>query len=154
MIATALAEEAVLLAGLHTLGHHFEPQGMRHQNDGLHDCGIVRIAGEVADERPIDLELADRQALELAERGMAGTEIVHRDLHSEAFAHLRKLLQGEAALFDQQALCNLELEPLRVEAGALEDCHQRFGALAAQLIGREIDRQGEHRAASARHCIA
>jgi hypothetical protein len=41
-----------------------------------HDHVVVLVVGHAEDERLVDLHDVDRQALELPERGEAGTEVV------------------------------------------------------------------------------
>jgi hypothetical protein len=50
------------------------------------------IGGQVADEALVDLQLVHREALEVAQAGIAGAEIVDRQAH----AHRRDLLQPGA----------------------------------------------------------
>ena len=46
--------------------------------------------GEPRDERPVDLQGVDREALEIGERGVAGAEVVNRNLHPEVLQDKRR----------------------------------------------------------------
>ncbi len=53
----------------------------------------VYLRTELARERAIDLDLVEREAAQIAERGIAGAEIVHRDADAELPA-CRRILQS------------------------------------------------------------
>ena len=68
---------------------------------------------------------------------MAGSKIVHGDIHAHALAHLGELPKGDPVLFDQQCLRNLELEPICGQTGALKDrhnIHRLIGHICAVLV--------------------
>ena len=70
----------------------------------------------VADEGLVDLDLVERELVQVIERRVAGAEIVER----QADAELLEMLDRHAGLFrflQQQALGDFELEPLRAQAG-------------------------------------
>ena len=67
---------------------------------------------DVADERLVDLDLVEREAAQIAQRRIAGAEIVHRD----ADAEVAQRVQGRerrAAVGEQHRFGDLEFEPLR-----------------------------------------
>ena len=73
-------------------------------------------SGEFVDEAAVDLDLVERKALQVAQRRIAGAEIVQRDPHPDR----AKLMQdGERRLViaDQHRLGDLKLQPARGKAG-------------------------------------
>ena len=81
--AAFVGEEALLAFGFHAFGDHRELHAAAEGDDGAGDGGIVGIVGKAADERLVDLQDVQRQALEVAERGVAGAEVVDRQLYAE-----------------------------------------------------------------------
>src|SRR5207249_3723388 len=71
---------------------------------------------EVADERAVYLDLVDRKAPEIAERGIAGAEIVERDANAE-LAQLAERPQHAIALVHHHRLGDFELQPVGRHAG-------------------------------------
>ncbi|MCY1367594.1 hypothetical protein D9M69_545370 [compost metagenome] len=78
-------QELKLLRRFHPFGYHFQIQAVGHGDDGADDLGVVRVAGGVADERLVDFQGVDRQALEVGQRGVASAEVVHGEAHTEFF---------------------------------------------------------------------
>src|SRR5262245_50349696 len=75
-------EECDLLRGLDTLRDNIQRKLLRDHDDRAHDRGAVGTVREIANERLIDLEAGDREALEIAQAGIAGAEIVERYAHA------------------------------------------------------------------------
>ena len=119
-VAAFLGEEGELLLGLDALGddRHFE--AVAEADHGADDRGRLRIAAEIDDEGAVDLDLVERERLQIAQRGIAAAEIVHRDAHAE---RLQPPQQRQAAveILDQHALGDFELEPARREPGLEQD---------------------------------
>src|SRR5262249_7282476 len=77
----------------------------------LDDGGAVCLLRQVANERTVDLDLVEREAAQIAERRITGTEVVHGDADSEA----TQLMQGRKrrlAVLQQHRLGDLELEAI------------------------------------------
>src|SRR5690606_4728755 len=66
----------VFLGRLDTFRHHGNAERQAHGFDGSKNALASRPTMDRADERPVDLELVDRQVRERGERGIAGPEIV------------------------------------------------------------------------------
>ena len=62
------------------------------------------------------LSVSNSALAQIAERGIAGAEIVHGELHAEALDLLEHLLGGAGQL-EEHGLGHLELEPLGLEPG-------------------------------------
>ena len=71
------AQEIELFLGLHPLGDNGEAQAMRQVNNSAGNGCIIRIGGDVAHERLIDLQGIDGEALKITQRRVAGAEVVH-----------------------------------------------------------------------------
>ena len=76
MIAAVVAEEVGLFDELHSLGDDFEAEAVGHGDDGGDDGRGVGIGGDVVDEGLVDLERVDGEAFQVAQRGVAGAEVV------------------------------------------------------------------------------
>lgn len=66
--AAVVIEQFKLRLGFHALGYDIQGQVMRHADDGLDDHNIVGVGGNILDEGFIDLQLIQRQSLEIGER--------------------------------------------------------------------------------------
>src|SRR5581483_5581878 len=89
LIAAELLQEMHLLVVLDALGDHFQAEGVRERDD--HRDDVARIAGvaHAHDEAAVDLQDVDRQARQVAERAVAGAEVVHRHLDAGAAQRLQ-----------------------------------------------------------------
>ena len=72
-------EQSGLGLRLDSLGDDLHPQRPRHHRDGADDVDVRRSVRQPGDQRPVDLDLVEREALQIAERAVAGPEIVHGD---------------------------------------------------------------------------
>ena len=59
-------------------------EAVTHLDDRARDRRRVAVGRQVVDERAVDLDLVDRQFLQMAERRIAGAEIVDRDPQARA----------------------------------------------------------------------
>ena len=71
-----------MLRGLHPFRHHTHVEAVRHFNNGAGDGGVVRVLGQIGNEGAVDLQRVHREAFEVAERGIAGAEIIQRQADS------------------------------------------------------------------------
>ena len=78
------AQLADVVDGLDPLGHHVERQRPGHRDDRLGDRGVARLRAEPVDERAVDLEHVERQAGQVAERRVAGAEVVEHQPNARA----------------------------------------------------------------------
>lgn len=89
-VALDLAKQIENVLILDTFGNRFQPQAVRHLDDRPHDRRVFRIHGHITHEGLVDLELVDLEPLQVREAGVAGSEIVDRQLD----AHLLEPLDG------------------------------------------------------------
>ncbi len=111
-----------------------------------HDRRGLRVAAEIDDEGAVDLDLVERECLEIAQRGVAAAEIIHGDADTE---RLQAAQQCEAAIeiLDQHALGDFELEPARCKARLDQDRmdeanHVTMHELRRRQIDRDLERLG------------
>src|SRR5665647_3910533 len=82
-VAAFVGEEAELLLGFHALGDDRHLQAMAEPDDGPDDRGRLRVAAEIDDEGAVDLDLVERESLQIGERRIAAAEIVHGNAYAE-----------------------------------------------------------------------
>ena len=76
VVAAAGPQEIDLRLGFHAFGDHLDLQLLRQRDDRAGDRLVVVVARNILDEGPVDLQPADGKALQRAEAGIAGAEIV------------------------------------------------------------------------------
>ena len=119
-----------MLLGFHTLGDDFHPQAVRHADHRDGESGVRRVGGDVAHERAVDLQGVDREPLQIADRRIAGSEIVDGEMD----AHFAQRLEGadrSRGIVDEDALGDLELQLLRRKLVVAERAGHRFHQLLA-----------------------
>src|SRR4051812_45869163 len=72
LVASQPAQELQLGLGLHAFGDHLEPELMGYGDDGAYDCRVAGVNRDVTNERAINLQRLDGEALEIAQAGVAG----------------------------------------------------------------------------------
>ena len=84
-------------------------------------CGIaaLRVRG-AGDKRSVDLDLVERDALQIAEARVAGAEIVEREFHADRLQRADHLVDV-LVVAEEHAFGDLQLEPLGGQAGLAED---------------------------------
>jgi hypothetical protein len=83
-----------------------------------HAIGALR-AVKIPDEAPIDLDLIEREAAQVAERGVGRTEVIEGDLYAEApelVQHIRNL----GLVTQEHRFRDLEFEAVRFQSGFVE----------------------------------
>ena len=63
VVATFLLQQFELAIRLDALGDDFETEAMRHVDDRIDDCSVVRVNREIANEGLVDLQCADWKLL-------------------------------------------------------------------------------------------
>ena len=135
-----MSQHAQLRGRLDPLGYHVQPEAVGHRHNGAYDCRIDGIHVHVAHESAVDLEHVDRQATQIAQAGVAGSEVVDRDIDAE-LAQSLQVFYALCEVIDQRAFRQLEHEPVRRHRGLLQHSPQRVAELALpQLYRRQIDR--------------
>src|SRR5207237_10524651 len=91
------AEDVKLFLSLHALGDDVDPQPPSHGEDPGDDGGVVIVGAEAVDEASVDLEHVDGEPLEVAERRVAGAEVVDGELPAEGLETEQRLPGAAAA---------------------------------------------------------
>src|SRR3954451_860669 len=140
-------QELAMLLGLHALRAGLYAEPAAEVEDGADDGALALARRQLVDEGPVDLELVEGEALEVAERGIAGPEVVHGEPDAErpqAGEDRRRLFR----VADQHALGDLELEPGRLDAVLGQGlAHRLDQAVLAELDRGEVDRDAKARPA-------
>ena len=101
------------------LGFRFDAFGddhlgqlVRHGNGGGGDRGIDRVADDVANEGPVDLQPVDGEARQVGERGIASAEVVEGNAYPQPFERIDRAYGAGGILhhrtlgqFEFQAMC-------------------------------------------------
>src|SRR5206468_8229864 len=121
--------------GLDAFRRDGDAEALAEADDRTHDRLRVGIGGEVAHKGLVDLDLVERKAAQIAQAGIAGAEIVHRDANTERAQRMQGR-QHLAALFQKQRLRDLELQTPRRQAALL----QRIRYQRQQIAEPELQR--------------
>ena len=108
-----------------------------------HDHLVLLVEQEVGDEALVDLQFGHRQSAQVAERRVAGAEVVDR----QPDADLVELVDGGSRarrVDEQRRLGDLEREHRRIDAVRAEVLLDALGELRVeQVVGRQVDGQPE-----------
>ena len=77
-VALPLPQQVQLLGSFDALGGHLHPEALGKSDQRRHQRAIGGIVGaEVLNQRTVEFENLGRQAVEAAEAGIAGAEVVN-----------------------------------------------------------------------------
>src|SRR5205085_791972 len=111
--------------------------GVAQGDDRLDDRRFWRDVVDTLDERAVELDHVDREPAQIAERRMAGAEVV--DGHLEARLTETVERAHGFVVSERKSLGDLELQELWVEATGGDDVEDLVvGARPAQPSGREV----------------
>ena len=111
--------------GFNPLGCRCHAQAAAQGDDGLDDLEIGVRRPHILDERAVDLDLVEGKRPQVGERGIAGSEIVHRN----AYAHGAQGVEGFQSLVgitEQHGFGDFQLKAAGWQAS-------RFGTLVETL---------------------
>ncbi len=115
---------------------------MRHLDDGGYQRGCVGVLGHVLDKGLVDLDIVHGELLEVAERGIAGAEVVDRDRNAQ-FLEAPEDADGIFLVLHERAFGDLKREEARVDARFPDSAFHGLDQVFVQkLQGREIHRNG------------
>ena len=81
--------------GFDAFGGSIHAQRLGETDDRGDDRRIaVALLGDAADEALVDLDLVERSVLQIAERGIAGAEIVQRQAHAQQLQLIEHVRSG------------------------------------------------------------
>jgi len=143
--AAQFEQQRALLLGLDALGGGFDAEARAERRDRLDDHGRVAVTVDVLDEGTVDLDLVERERAQVAERRIAGAEVVHRDAHAER-AQLVQHGDDHLVVLQQHRLGDLELEAVRRHPrGGERLSHHGDQPAVAELDRRKVDRDPDRR---------
>ena len=94
-VATRSLECPQRLLVLDALGHRVQLEPVREVDDRLDHLARRHAVRQVADELDVDLEVVDRELLQIREAAVACPEVVERDLAAELVQGGDELAAGE-----------------------------------------------------------
>ena len=121
-------------SGLDALGDHAHPEPAAEVDGGVHDRGVARVVGEPHHERAVDLDLVEVELLEMAERDVAGAEVVERGGDADR-AQPGEHLERALGVGHHDVLGDLQPQAGRREAALLEQPRD-VGSAARGRAGR------------------
>lgn len=83
LVAALQRQERELAFGLDALGENRNVQAVPERDDGAHDRHRMVIIVEIANEDPVDLDLLEREGVQVGQRRISRSEIIERDMHAE-----------------------------------------------------------------------
>ena len=120
---------------------------MRHFDNTRHNRRVVLVPGDIADKRYVNLDLVNRQQLQIRKRRMSRSEIIY----GYGNAHFLEVAQdGDQAfvLVQHHAFRQFQFQVASLHAGFLQyPGNLRHDFVALQLQRRHIDRDMERREA-------
>ncbi len=128
----------ILLLSLDSLGNHFHTEVARECGDGADDRVVV-VGREAHDKRSIDLEIVERETMQVAERRITGSKVVDTQLHAQRAQLLEHQCRRLCVLHDH-ALGDLELQAVRTQLAVFE----RFFDPFQQIRLRNLSRRKVH----------
>ena len=75
-VAAFFPQKGRLVGGFHSFRHYLHLEAVGQGDDGDHHRPVIVVGGDVVDESPIDLEAVDGEALQIAQRRIAGAEVI------------------------------------------------------------------------------
>ena len=126
--------------GLDAFGDDCHVQAVAQRRDRAYDRRGVAVTVNVAHERAVDLDLAERKRAQVADRRIADAEIVEQDAYAE---RPQRVQRGEVdrVVGKRHRLGDLELDARRRQPADLQRCpHHPHQVAALQLHRRQIDR--------------
>ena len=105
-----LDQELRVSLGLDALGHRLQPEAFRQVDQRPHEQLVVLALVQVLHELAVDLDAVDVEHLQVAERGVAGAEVVERQLGADLAQHAAQP-HGLLDVLHRRRLGDLDGEP-------------------------------------------
>src|SRR5690606_31730073 len=140
LLASDGAQAGQLRVRLDAFGGRRLAERLAAADDGAHDRLLLDVAGNALHERAVDLDLVEGEAAQIAQRRVAGPEVVHGDACAE-LAQRGQRIEDQVRAVEEQRFRDLELQPARCEAGDGERALDHVADVAAaELYRGEVDR--------------
>ena len=137
--APELPKDSQLVRELDALSNDVEVECIGQGGHRSDDRSIVSGGAEITQERPVDLDRVDGEAAEVAERRVAGAEVV--DAHSDAMLLQRDDRPERAVdIVHQHGLGDLEVDQRRRHACSIDGPGDPLDQVRLpELLGGEVD---------------
>jgi hypothetical protein len=143
--APQLAQDRQGTGRLDALGHHPEPEALGEREDApdQRDAASCRGVLQRHDEGPVDLQLADREPLQVGEAGVAGPEVVERQPDTQRGEGVQHG-QGPHRVAHDGGLGDLEHQPVRPDARLSQrGAHPVRQGRVVEAAGGQVDGHDE-----------
>jgi hypothetical protein len=131
-------------------GEHFDADRLAEVDDRGDDRAVAGVGEEACDEGPVDLDDVRPQLLQVAERGVAGAEVVDRDADPEPAQRL-EAFDRRLHVARERALGHLERQQSGIERGVDEDPFDHgVKPRVVELPAGDVDRHVQRPAAPRR----
>ena len=149
-LAAELAQGGPLLGLLDALGHDVEIESRAERERPRRPGPDISGVAPSPEERPVHLQDVHREAAEVAERRVAGPEVVERQVHAERL-ELLEPRHRELRVGHQDGLRDLERERGRVDPGLVDGVADIGDHVAVlQLLHGQVDAHRESQRPAAR----
>src|SRR5690606_8072511 len=140
-VALQLEQAARLLLAFDPFRNDLDAEAAAEVDHRVDDSLVARVVRHVAHEALIDLDQVDLELLEVAQRRVAGPEIVERDLDAAQVEQREGAMDVLGAAPEEHGLGDLDLEAARRDLRALQPLEQMLGeVVAAEFGGCGVDR--------------
>ena len=130
-----------MLGRLDPFRHRFDAEAAAEPDHRAHDRGALGAGRELVHERPVDLDLVEREHVQIGQRRIAGAEIVEYDRHAELLEPVQRR-EIVFVVLEQHRLGDLQLQARRRQAGIGERAgNDRREIALAELRRGEVDRE-------------
>src|ERR1700731_1747398 len=116
LVAAFRAQPIELIHGFHPFGVRGDVETPAKPGDRPYDSNPIGSLRKILHKRAVDLDLVERKASEIAEAGISGAEIVHRNTYAE-FAQLMQDRKIGLGLRQEERFGNFQLEPRWRQSG-------------------------------------
>ena len=132
-VAAERGEALTRLRVLDAFGDHRVTEPVSELHGGPHDRRARFVVDHADHERPVDLDLVERQAVEVRERRVSDAEVIERDVHTHRAQRVHRL-QRALRIGREHRFGHLEAQQIRSRIPALQQ-------LPLEIVGRR--RQAE-----------
>ena len=126
-VAAFCTQERELLGRLDALGDDLEIERVRHRDHGADDRRVFGLVREIGHERAVDLDRVEREPPQIAERRIAGAEIVDREAHALG-AEIAHDADRQRGVVHRDGFGDLEFERGRIEPACARRSARIFAA--------------------------
>src|SRR5438132_13632341 len=139
-VAAERGETLTRLRVLDAFGDDRVTEPVTELHGGAHDRRARFVVDHADHERPVDLDLVERQAVEVGERRVPDAEVIERDVHSHRAQRVHRL-QRALRVGGEHCFSHLEAQQIRSRIPALQQLGDRLRQLrVVDVAHREVHR--------------